>query len=262
MPERLRRETLENLLSLANSLPGALYRCQNDPGWTMDFLSEGILALTGYTRAAFLDTREITYGDLITSEHRAPVWDAVQASLARRSAWEIRYQIQRHDGEIRWVWERGLGIFEGGELAYLAGYVVDVESQVRAELELARRDAMISALSMPVLEIWEGTLVVPIIGEFDQRRSEDVLVALLERLQTSRAGWVLLDVTGVPQLSPAGADLLLRVDRATRLLGARCVVTGVQPHVARTLAELDSRLRSLQTARTLKDGLSLRLGAA
>lgn len=251
VPERLLRETLENLLSLANSLPGALYRCRNDPSWTMDFLSEGILELTGYPRAALLDTREVTYGDMITPEHRAPVWDAVQAGLARRRAWEMRYQ-----------WERGLGIFEGGELAYLAGYIVDVESQVQAEIELARRDAVISALSMPVLEIWEGTLVVPIIGEFDQRRSEDVLVALLERLQTSRAGWVLLDVTGVPRLSPAGADLLLRVDRATRLLGARCVVTGVQPHVARTLAELDSRLRSLQIARTLKDGLSLRLGAA
>src|SRR3954468_22123610 len=79
------------LETLLGNLPGMVYRCRNDPDWTMIFVSEGSRELTGYTPAELSDNRRTSYANLIVPEDRAPVWDAVQAALAQRATFELRY---------------------------------------------------------------------------------------------------------------------------------------------------------------------------
>src|SRR3970282_1253897 len=71
--------------TLLSNLAGMVYRCRNDADWTMEFASDGTLALTGYAPRDFLE-RRITYGDLIHPDDRDKIWNDVQAAVAGRRA--------------------------------------------------------------------------------------------------------------------------------------------------------------------------------
>ena len=45
---------------LLSNLPGAVYRCLNDPEWTMEFISAGVKKLTGYPAAAFVGAHAVS----------------------------------------------------------------------------------------------------------------------------------------------------------------------------------------------------------
>jgi anti-anti-sigma regulatory factor len=136
----------------------------------------------------------------------------------------------------------------------------------REELELrlatiGEQAATIRRLSIPVLEIWDGVLVLPLIGSVDAGRGQILLESMLERVVATRARRVILDVTGVDDLDAAAADGLLQAVRAAALVGARCVITGVRPAVAATLAEHGTSLGAVQTFRDLRAGLEACLRA-
>ncbi len=123
--------------TLLSNLPGMVYRCRNDPEWTMLFVSDGCRALTGYAPAELIENRRVSYAQLIVAADRAAVWEAVQAAVAKREAFELRYRIVTADGAEKWVWERGLGLFDaGGRLVDLEGFITDVTATVQAEAAL------------------------------------------------------------------------------------------------------------------------------
>eukprot|EP01037_Dinobryon_pediforme_P027115 gene27115-29892_t len=130
---------LETLLS---HLDGMVYRCRADDDWTMEFVSEGCIALTGYEPKALLFNHRISYEQITHPEDRALVRQKVNASLAVKQRFELEYRIVRADGEVRWVWERGVGIYHDGGIDGLEGYVQDVTARKEAEqalLEAERR---------------------------------------------------------------------------------------------------------------------------
>jgi rsbT co-antagonist protein RsbR len=87
---------------------------------------------------------------------------------------------------------------------------------------------------------------------------------MLERLLDgmARAGAVvaIVDVTGVPELDRAAADVLVRAARGVQLLGAQVVLTGIRPDVARALVELEIDLAGITTRNTLASGIAYAMG--
>ncbi len=129
-----------------------------------------------------------------------------------------------------------------------------------AEIELSlatitEQRAAIRELSTPVLEVWDDVLVMPIMGTVDIPRCADIMSNLLQAVASSRARCVILDLTGVPSIDRSAADGLIKVVQGARLLGARCLLTGLSPALSRTLAELDAPTETLRTLRNLKAGL-------
>lgn len=129
-----------------------------------------------------------------------------------------------------------------------------------AELErslatITEQRAAIRELSTPVLEVWDDVLVMPIMGTVDIPRCADIMSNLLQAVASSRARCVILDLTGVASIDHSAADGLIKVVQGARLLGARCVLTGLSPALSRTLAELDAPTEALRTLRNLKAGL-------
>lgn len=126
----------------------------------------------------------------------------------------------------------------------------------RERLETIERQRMaIADLSAPIMDVWDGVLALPVIGLVDTQRSVELTERLLERISTSGARAVIVDVTGVDVVDTATANHLLQMIRAASLLGAFCVVSGISPQVAQTLVQLDVDLTSIRTVRNLKDGL-------
>ncbi|HPD30292.1 MAG TPA: CHASE domain-containing protein [Phycisphaerae bacterium] len=140
--ERIASSLKENerfLSILLANLPGMVYRCRNDRNWTMVFVSEGCVSLTGYLPADLLENAKTSYAEVIHPEDRLQVWDKVQAALAEGTEFELTYRIRTAGGDEKWVWERGRGVFSAeGELMFLEGFVADITEQKRAQDELAR----------------------------------------------------------------------------------------------------------------------------
>lgn len=132
------RESRRSFATLLDNLPGVVYRCRNDQDWTVEFMSDGALALTGYGASDFME-KKIAYGTIIHPDDREPVWNDVQAAIAERRPFELLYRICVASGEEKWVWERGRGIVtDAGALVCLEGFVTDITERKRAEEEILR----------------------------------------------------------------------------------------------------------------------------
>ena len=133
------RESERSKSVLIANLPGLAYRCRFDQQWTMEFLSEGCLALTGYPSSALIDNREIAFVDLIHPEDRAytvAVWD--EAYAQNRPA-VLEYRIRHADHQERWVYERGVFIEQtAGGAPLIEGLIIDITDRKQAEQEVYR----------------------------------------------------------------------------------------------------------------------------
>lgn len=130
------------------------------------------------------------------------------------------------------------------------------DEQLRAQLELlAQQQASIMALATPIIQVWDGVLVLPLIGQLDAERMQTLTVSLLTELQQRRARFAVLDLTGVPTLDESSAQHLYRVATAVRLLGAEALLCGLRSQVVQTVTSLGVELSSLSTTRSLQDAL-------
>ncbi|WP_299027889.1 HD domain-containing phosphohydrolase [uncultured Thermanaerothrix sp.] len=126
--------TLSTLLA---NLPGAAYRCRNDPQWKMEFISQGCYTLTGYPPEDFINNRKRSFADIILPEDRQQVWEQVQEAVEEHRPYQLVYRIRNADGRVRWVWEQGRGIFDAsGRLQALEGYISDITDLKQREEEL------------------------------------------------------------------------------------------------------------------------------
>lgn len=125
----------------------------------------------------------------------------------------------------------------------------------RAKEYIRQQQSTIAELSTPVIEIWDDILVLPVVGVVDTMRSVEIMNNLLQSIVASQARCVIVDITGVDVVDTKTADHLLKVVRAARLLGTRCVLTGLNPAVAQTLVEIGADLTEVLTLRNLKAGL-------
>jgi anti-anti-sigma factor len=133
--------------------------------------------------------------------------------------------------------------------------LAQVEVLEAAYANQARLLETVRELSTPVIPVYDGVLVLPLVGTLDSSRSAELTEALLDAIQRERASVVIIDVTGVPTIDTSVASHLLRSTRAASLLGATSVLVGISPVVARTLVQLGVDLSSIVTHRNLQAGI-------
>jgi rsbT co-antagonist protein RsbR len=138
-------------------------------------------------------------------------------------------------------------------------YVAEIE-KTAADLEeklrtIERQQLAIADLSTPVIEIWDDILTLPIVGIVDTKRSVDMTERLLHAIVDRQARCVIIDITGVDIVDTATADHFVKMIRASDMLGAYCVVSGISPDVAQTLTRIGVELDGVRTLRSLKDAL-------
>ena len=138
-------ETERRLNTLLANLAGMAYRCRNDPACTLEFVSEGCLALTGYRAEELQNNSAVACGDLIHPADQQRVWEEVQAGVAARLPYDLRYRIRTAGGEEKWVMERGCGVFDtADELVALEGFISDITELIRAEEALQQANLLLS----------------------------------------------------------------------------------------------------------------------
>lgn len=129
---------------------------------------------------------------------------------------------------------------------------------LREQLDtIVAQQAQIQRLSAPVLQVWRGVLVVPIVGTMSDEQIQGLSERLLQALCDERARVAILDLTGLDTVDATTGGHLHAIIGAVRLLGAHCHITGVRPALAEALAEHD--VRGLRSFATLADGLAAAL---
>lgn len=130
----------------------------------------------------------------------------------------------------------------------------------QAELEeklatIEKQRAAIRELSTPVMEVWDGVLCLPVVGVMDTARSAEMTTALLQAVVKQKTRCVIIDITGIDVMDTRTVDHFMQMARAVRLLGAECVLTGVNPHIAQTVVHMGLDLSHIVTHRTLHEAL-------
>ncbi len=132
-------EREQQLSTLVSNLPGMVYRCHNGYEGRMLFVSNGCFAVTGYQPEDFMGEKNTVFNDLILDDYRERVMDQWRVKVRNREMFEGEYPILTATGEIRWMWERGRGIYDDqGNVLYLEGYIEDITSRRNAEHEIKK----------------------------------------------------------------------------------------------------------------------------
>ncbi|MCU4972771.1 PAS domain S-box protein [Halobacteria archaeon AArc-m2/3/4] len=136
--ERALEERERQLSTLMENVPGMVYRCRNERGWPMEFVSDACREITGYEPEA-LESGAVNYGeDIMLEADREDVWAEIQQTVDEEDLFSVTYRIETADGDRRWVRSYGRGIFDDeGTLVSLEGIVADITERKRLETELA-----------------------------------------------------------------------------------------------------------------------------
>lgn len=152
-----------------------------------------------------------------------------------------------------------------GEMTYFTRLLdrmglVMVENFINSREQIIHQQrADMMELSTPVIKVWDKILSLPIIGTLDSRRAQVMMEALLHKIVETGSTIAILDITGVRTMDTLVANHLIKTVTAARLMGTRCILTGVSPAIAQTMVQLGIDLTQITTRAQMADGIRLAL---
>jgi rsbT co-antagonist protein RsbR len=173
-------------------------------------------------------------------------------------------------GSLRTLWTRKFPLRDArGNVIGLSAIISDITAikqrqeqveRLEAEIEekltvIAAQTSLLDQLSVPVIQVWDSILLLPLIGIIDGRRAAQVMDNLLESIARASAQIMILDITGVPVVDTSVASYLVRAVQAAQLLGCQSILVGISPEIAQTLVGLGVDFSHILTRATLQSGL-------
>lgn len=114
-------------------------------------------------------------------------------------------------------------------------------------------------MSTPVTPIWEGILLLPLLGIIDSERTQDIMNKTLAKISETRSKYFVLDISGVAAVDTAVANQLIKITKAIQLMGCDAIISGISPGIARTIVELGISVGEVKTTATLRDAFEIAL---
>lgn len=124
-------------------------------------------------------------------------------------------------------------------------------------LKIAEQTDAILEMSTPVAAIWEGILLLPIVGIIDSARANDIMNSILSKILETQSKVIILDISGVAIVDTAVANHLIKITKASKLMGCECTITGMSAAIAQTIVELGIDIQTISTTANLKDSLQM-----
>lgn len=181
----------------------------------------------------------------------------------------VQYRVRDRQGQYRWWEVRGHTMPDAipGRIRAI-GIARDITSMKHAEETLreqlgviTHQQSAIRSMSTPIIQVWDGILTLPLIGTFDTDRATEIMERLLSEVTRLRARHAILDLTGIETVDTTTAEQLYRIIGAVTLLGARAVLSGLNPAIAQTLTDLGVDTTRFVTYRNMQGALQACLEA-
>jgi len=135
------RDSETRLATLIGNLPGMAYRhhIESEDRWPMDYISSGCQELTGYEDLCKPGSETEFFDKVVHPEDKAKIRRTIKGALSRQEPFRLTYRIVTAQGNIKWVWEQGVGIYsESDDVIQVEGFVTDISSFKQAEEALTR----------------------------------------------------------------------------------------------------------------------------
>ncbi|MDC3955924.1 PAS domain S-box protein [Polyangium jinanense] len=239
--------------------------CRFSMDGTLSFVNDAYCRYFSKTREELIGHR---FAPLVPEEDQVLIADVLARLGPNEPVIELEHRVLPPGGEVRWLnWIDRAILDEAGNVAAFQAVGIDVTDRRRAEEHATRNEQLraelidaqeqaLRELSAPLIPIADDVLAMPLVGRIDEKRAQVVLETLLEGVVNMAAETVLLDVTGITTIDTQVAEALVRTAHAVKLIGAKAVFTGIQPHVAQTLITMGVEVHGVITVRSLKDGIA------
>ncbi len=99
--------------------------------------------------------------------------------------------------------------------------------------------------------------MLPVVGVIDSKRSPDILEAMLTKIAATQARYFILDISGVAVVDTAVANHMIKITKATKLMGCECAISGLSPSIAQTRVELGIDVGEIRTTGNLRDAVKM-----
>ncbi|WP_026695387.1 STAS domain-containing protein [Peribacillus kribbensis] len=130
-------------------------------------------------------------------------------------------------------------------LSYTKTYIARIQAAEMTALEL----------SIPMVRITEDIGILPIIGDIDTKRAQDLMEKALNYGTSLGLSFVIIDLSGVPMIDTMVANHLFKVIDALKLVGVKVALTGIRPEIAQTMVSLGIRLEGVTSFSSLQNAM-------
>jgi rsbT co-antagonist protein RsbR len=119
---------------------------------------------------------------------------------------------------------------------------------------------LVKKLSSPIIPVFDGIVVVPLIGKYEEDRSEDLFINTLSNLPKHKANYLILDLTGLDkEVDHFTIDLIVKIGSAASLIGTKSILVGIPPNLAVEMVQSNITLSRYQVFQTLQHGIQYAL---
>ncbi|RFP16083.1 MULTISPECIES: EAL domain-containing protein [unclassified Duganella] len=153
----------ERFRTIVTQVPGAVFRFR--PDGPIDFVSDAIEEISGYSAAQFMRSTTHSWTNLIAPEDRKKQRRAVSDAIRGAQSYEVEYRILDASGTERWVAENGQPQpHDGAGLApWVDGIISDISqrkhNEMRIEALLAEQSAILDNVMFGVMFVRNRQIV-------------------------------------------------------------------------------------------------------
>ena len=140
-------QSQEVLLSLFDKGESTLFKWKNNEKWTVEYVSQGVNKILGYTKDAFLN-ESVTYSSCIYKEDLISVQSEVKKAVEKNLDYfkHEPYRIITKDGHEKWVLDHtATQKDENNNITHFIGYITDITEQIKSQ-EILYHQSKIASL--------------------------------------------------------------------------------------------------------------------
>ncbi|WP_064091323.1 STAS domain-containing protein [Rossellomorea aquimaris] len=119
----------------------------------------------------------------------------------------------------------------------IIGYVLMLLDVTHQAEEEQRKNELISALSIPILRIWNDVMAIPILGDLTNDRADKLVEKALTYSVKHRMEYILIDLSSLAAIDESTGYHVNRLCEAANLIGTKCYVVGVSPSLSLSIVQ-------------------------
>lgn len=133
---------------------------------------------------------------------------------------------------------------------------INITDRKRSEEDIKKRQQIaLLEMSTPITQLWDGILLLPLVGLMSATRAQSVMSSVLKKISETQAQVFILDISGAAVVDTEVANHFIKLSKATRLMGCQCTMSGISPAVSQTIVELGIQIEEINTTGTMRDAL-------
>jgi PAS domain S-box-containing protein len=154
--EQALEQSERNLRTLAQNIPGIVYRVHLRDRNRMEFFNDMLSEMTGYRENELRRGEVSSIDPLILFGDRASVVDSVRRAVGKTTPFQVDYRLTHRDGSIRHFSEQGRPVPDAdGRPVYVDGVIFDVtEARLSAESVRLNQERLAEAQRISHLGSW------------------------------------------------------------------------------------------------------------